>query len=100
MSPPTCYHGQSCDAGERRDVNIHALQVRGKLRDSIYPFSKSTHALEPVQDHSITKDKFAFHWVGPAINNKVPLITLSNKWGFKGDPNYWYIANKRRGSEA
>lgn len=41
----TCYHCQSCDAGEGWDVDVHALEIRRELHDCVHPLSKPTHAL-------------------------------------------------------
>lgn len=60
---PTCDHGQGRDAGEGRDVDVHVLQVGGKLNNGIDPLPEAADALQPVQDYPVAEDKLALHGV-------------------------------------
>lgn len=68
----TCDHGQGSDAGEGRDVNVHVLQVGGKLNNGIDPLSKAADALQPVQDHPVAEDELALRRVGPGRKVTAP----------------------------
>lgn len=48
---------ESADAGERRDVQVHPLQVAGEFNDAVNPLPEAPQTLEPVPHRPIAEDQ-------------------------------------------
>lgn len=70
MQQATCDYGESSHAGERRDVDAHALEAGGELCDGVDPFSERSHALQPVQDDAAAENQLVLHQVGSGWENR------------------------------
>lgn len=68
--PRTCDHGERGDAGEGRDVHVHALKVGGELHDGVDPLAETSYTLQPVHHHAVTEDQLPFHRIGPETGGK------------------------------